>query len=196
MIVSSFSKDTEEPLDPKDRATWRAWLDKNHASSLGTWVVIHKKESRSPRLLLEDAVEEAICFGWIDSRLHPIDKERFKLWFSGRKPTSIWSQNNRNRVARLERQGLMAPAGQKAVKIAQANGAWTSLVPIDNLDIPDDLNEALNANPAARENFDGFTDSTKKMILRWIDTAKREDTRAKRISETVSHAAKDLPPHH
>ncbi len=195
MTVGSISNETAETLDPKDRASWRAWLSKNHVSSSGTWVMIQKKESRSPGLFLEDAVEEAICFGWIDSRLHAVDNDRFKLWFSRRKPTSIWSQNNRNRVARLERQGLMTPAGEKAVKIAKENGAWTSLVPIDDLEIPDDLNEALDGSRAARENFDAFSDSTKKMILYWIDNAKRESTRAKRISETVSHAARNLPPY-
>ncbi len=195
MKESAFSDAHAETLDPKDRASWREWLEKNHAASAGIWVVINKKESSTPRLGLEDAVEEAICFGWIDSRLHPIDKEKFKLWFSRRKPTSIWAQNNRNRVARLERQGLMAPAGLEAVRIAKDNGAWTSLIPIDNLDIPDDLENALKSNPVARENFDGFNDSTKKMILHWVESAKRQTTREKRVAETVSHAAKNLPPY-
>lgn len=196
MKDSAFPDTEKEALDPKDRAAWRAWLDKNHASSAGAWVVIHSKKSSSPRLLLEDAVEEAICFGWIDSRLHPLDDERFKLWFCRRKPTSIWSQNNRNRVAMLEEKGLMTPAGQATVKIAQDSGAWTSLVPIENLDIPPDFKESLGDNPVARENFDAFTDSTKKIILRWIDSAKRQETRNKRIEETVSQAAKNLPPFH
>lgn len=146
--------------------------------------------------MLEDAVEEAICFGWIDSRLHQLDDNRFKLWFSHRKPTSIWSQNNRIRVARLEATGLMTPAGRAAVKTAQKNGSWTSLIPIENMEVPPDLEESFANNPAARENFDGFTDSTKKMILRWIDSAKRHDTRDKRINETVKQAAKNLPPFH
>jgi uncharacterized protein YdeI (YjbR/CyaY-like superfamily) len=196
MTNSSFSDNDKEALDFESRAAWRGWLDTNHSSSTGAWVVVHKKDSASPRLLLEDAVEEAICFGWIDSRLHPLDDDRFKLWFSPRKPTSIWSQNNRNRVAALKSKGLMAPAGLAAVEIAQDNGAWTSLVPIDNLEIPPDLEEALDDKPAAREHFDAFTDSTKKMILHWIDTAKRQDTRNKRIRETVEQAARNLPPFH
>ena len=196
MRDNPFSDPKKEALDPRDRAAWRTWLDKNHASSPGIWVIVHKKESSSPRLPLEDAVEEAICFGWIDSRLHLLDDERFKLWFSRRKPTSIWSQNNRNRVAMLEAKGLMTPAGQTAVRIAQDNGAWTSLIPIENLEIPPDLELSLENNAEARENFAAFTDSTKKMILRWIDSAKRRDTRNKRIAETVSQAAKNLPPIH
>ncbi len=194
MKESAFSDAHTETLDLKDRGSWREWLKKNHATSAGIWVVINKKESSTPRLSLDDAVEEAICFGWIDSRLHPMDKERFTLWFSRRKPTSIWAQNNRNRVARLERQGLMAPAGLEAVRIARENGAWTSLIPIEDLEIPDDLTEALNGNPAARENFDAFNDSTKKMILHWVESAKRQSTREKRVADTVSHAAKNLPP--
>jgi uncharacterized protein YdeI (YjbR/CyaY-like superfamily) len=196
MKNSAFSDTENEAFDPQDRAAWRAWLEENHAASPGSWVVVSNKQSSASGLALEDAVEEAICFGWIDSRLHPLDGERFKLWFSRRKPTSIWSQNNRNRVAMLEDKGLMMPAGLEAVKIAQENGAWTSLVPIDNLEIPADLEEALAANAEAGLNFDAFADSRKKMILHWIDTAKRQETRAKRIKETVDRAAKNLPPFH
>lgn len=196
MISKNFTSDSSEALDPRHRAAWREWLDKNHADSPGVWVKIHKLGSATPGLKLEEALEEAICFGWIDSRLHPLDNDEFKLYFSKRKPTSIWSQNNRIRVERLEAKGLMMPAGMEAVAIAKENGAWTSLIPIDNLEIPPDLEVALEANPAAKNNFYGFTDSTKKMILRWIDTAKRHETRMKRIDETVRHAAKNQKPNH
>lgn len=194
MAAKLVSSDISDTLDPENRAAWRAWLEKNHADSPGLWVRIRKVGSTAPGLKLEEAVEEAICFGWIDSRLHPLDNDEFKLWFSRRKPASIWSQNNRIRVEHLITKGLMAPAGIAAVNIAKENGAWTSLVPIENLEIPSDLEEALASDPAAKENFDGFADSAKKMILRWIDTAKRHETRQKRINETVRNAAKNQKP--
>lgn len=194
MTTSQFSSDSSDALDFQDRADWRDWLEQNHAVSPGVWVRIHKVGSSTPGLKLDEALEEAICFGWIDSRLHHLDDNEFKLWFSKRKPTSIWAQNNRIRVERLEARGLMAPAGIAAVNIAKENGAWTSLVPIDNLEIPPDLEGALTAHPPAKENFDRFTDSTKRTILWWVDSAKRHETRQKRIDETVRRAVKNEKP--
>jgi len=183
-------------IDLRNRADWRAWLEINHSKSRGVWAVIHKKSSAAPRLTLEEAVEEAVCFGWIDSRLHTLDDDRFKLWFSPRKPNSIWSQSNKERVARLTAQGCMAPAGLAAVKAAKRNGSWNALEDIDNLVIPPDLQAALDTDRKALSNFATFTDSTKKMLLRWVDVAKRPETRRKRIDEIVHYAAQNRLPHH
>lgn len=194
-MITNFSTDEiSNALDFENRAAWREWLDKNHAGSDGVWVIVHKKASPLPRLILEDAVEEAICYGWIDSRLNRVDENRFALWFTRRRPTSIWSQNNRNRVAKLETAGLMMPPGLKTVEIAKENGSWLSLIPIDNLEPPGDLKEAFEKNPDALANFEAFTETSKKLILRWIDIAKRSDTRARRIKETVASATKNRSP--
>ncbi len=191
-----FVTGTTDIVDPRNRAAWRTWLKKYHTESRGVWTILHKKQSGTPRLTYEDAVDEALCFGWIDSRLNTLDDNRFKLWFSPRQPKSIWAKNNKERVARLIDQGLIAPAGLATIKAARLDGSWTALDAIDALTIPPDLQQALANNPVAVANFDAFSNSTKKMILRWIDVAKHPETRRKRIDETVRQAAKNLKPHH
>ena len=180
-----------EVVEAKDRAAWRRWLKRHHARDGGVWLVIHKKGSRSGSLAYEDAVLEALCFGWIDSTANRLDDERYKLWLAPRKPKGVWSAINKERVARLTEDGLMQPAGLAAIEVAKANGAWTALDRSDALVMPEDLAEALAAEPDAARHFEAFPPSTKKQVYFWIENAKRPATRAKRVTETVAQAAEN-----
>jgi uncharacterized protein YdeI (YjbR/CyaY-like superfamily) len=138
---------------------------------------------------LDEAVSEALCFGWIDSTVRRLGDGRSALRFTPRRPGGTWSRLNRQRVAALVAQELMTEAGQRVVDAARRDGSWTTLEPVDDLCVPDDLDRALRANPTARSNFHAFPPSIKKLALGWIATAKRPQTRATRIAETVRLAA-------
>lgn len=181
-------------LTPKDREAWRAWLERHHATESRVWVVYRKKKSNRRGITYDEAVEEALCFGWIDSKVRTIDDERFQQLFSRRKPGSTWARSNKERVARLVRQGRMTEAGMAAVERAKADGSWTVLEEVDALEMPPDLTEALAADETAAANFEAFSPSIKKGFLWWVRSAKREQTRAKRIAETVRLAAENRTP--
>jgi uncharacterized protein YdeI (YjbR/CyaY-like superfamily) len=181
--------DQAEAFNAVDRAEWRAWLERNHDRTPGVWLVIYKKGSDQPRITYEEAVEEALCFGWIDNKLNVIDEERFKLRFTPRRPKSLWSRSNKRRAQRLIGQGLMTPSGMERIEEAKQNGAWDLLEDVEDLFIPEDLESALLAHPPADLNFKAFSDSTKKQILWWIKSAKLPETRRKRIEETAKLAA-------
>jgi uncharacterized protein YdeI (YjbR/CyaY-like superfamily) len=170
-------------------AEWRAWLAVHHLSSNGIWLVTWKPRTGRPRIGYEEAVEEGLAFGWIDSKGASLDDERTMLWFTRRKASSPWSLTNKERVARLEASGRMSDAGRGAIRAAQANGMWTSLDDAQNLIVPDDLAAALAELPGARENWDGFTASARRSVLEWIVLAKRPQTRENRIAETARRAA-------
>jgi uncharacterized protein YdeI (YjbR/CyaY-like superfamily) len=177
------------------RAAWRRWLEKNHASAGSIWLVIEKKASGG-KVSYDDVIEEGLCFGWVDSRTRPLDERRYMLLFSPRKAKSGWSRTNKERVERLVRDGLMAAPGLAKVESAKGDGSWTSLDAIENLEVPPDLAAALARNAAAGKYFKSFRRSVQKVILLWIATAKRPETRAKRIDETVRLAAKGLSAAH
>jgi uncharacterized protein YdeI (YjbR/CyaY-like superfamily) len=176
-------------VHPETRPEWRRWLAENHASSDGVWLVSWKVATGRPVIPYEQVVEEALCVGWIDSRGNRLDDERHLLLVTPRKRGSGWSRSNKQRVERLTAEGLMRPAGLAAVAAAVADGSWTVLDAVEDLIEPDELAAALDAVPAARESWDEFSPSARKGILQWIATAKRPETRAKRISETVRLAA-------
>jgi uncharacterized protein YdeI (YjbR/CyaY-like superfamily) len=190
------SKIEPERYQPADRAAWRRWLEANHASMPGVSLVYFKQSSGKRSLTYSDAVEEALCFGWIDSRANTLDDERSTLVFSPRNPKSAWSKINKDRVGKLIEEGSMSEAGLKAIEVAKANGAWTALDAIEQLQLPDDLREALAANETAKDNFEAFPPSSKKIILGWIASAKRPETRAKRIEEAVTLAAQNIKANH
>ncbi len=179
-----------------DRQAWRAWLDEHHATARGVWLVYYKKGSGRPRVDYGDAVEEALCAGWIDSRPNALDAERSTQLFSPRKPRSPWSRLNKRRVESLIAAGLMRPAGLAVVEAARADGSWSAYDATEDLTVPDDLASALAADPAAHANFDLFPPSSKKNILWWISSAKRPETRAKRVAETVRLAAENKRANH
>jgi uncharacterized protein YdeI (YjbR/CyaY-like superfamily) len=181
-----------EIIAPEDRAAWRAWLSANHEQPLGVWLLIKKKGSSAPGVSYEDAAQEALCFGWIDGKANTHDDDHYKLWLTQRKPKSVWSAVNKQRVAALTARGLIEPAGQAVIDLAKANGSWDALNASDSLDVPDDLADALGANPPAQEHFDAFPPSTRKQILSWIGSAKRAETRAKRVAQTAELAARNI----
>ena len=176
----------------RTRAEWRRWLAKNHASPGSIWLVIPKKTSGG-KVSYDDVVEEGLCFGWVDSRTRPLDDECYMLLFSPRRAKSGWSRTNKERVARLTERGLMAAPGLAKIEAAKKDGSWSSLDAIENLELPPELAKAFAANAAARRQFDGFTRSARKVILLWIASAKRPETRARRVEETVRLAALGLP---
>ena len=185
-----------ERVEVKDQAAWRRWLQRNHTRTSGVWLVIAKKGRGVPGLMLEEAVEEALCFGWIDSKPNKLDDDRFLLWLAPRKPKSVWSAINKRRIDELVASGRMTDAGLAAIKVAKANGSWAALEHTDALVIPEDLGAALDAQPKAKAHFDGFPPSSKRIILEWIRTAKRDETRTKRVEETVRLAADNVRANH
>lgn len=178
----------------KDRKEWRKWLEKNHANSPGIWLIYYKKDANKPCVSYDDAVEEALSFGWIDSKVNKLDDERYMQVFTPRKPKSVWSKINKQRVQKLIDQGLMTPTGLEKIEAAKNDGSWSFLNDIDDLVIPEDLENALNANPNAKVNFNSFSDSIKKQILFWIKSAKRPENRMKRIEKVVMLASENKKP--
>ncbi|MDB4883803.1 MAG: hypothetical protein JWL95_2569 [Gemmatimonadetes bacterium] len=187
-----------EQLYVKNRGAWRRWLAKHHASAPGIWLVYDRKSSRVDRLAYVDAVEEALCFGWIDSLAKSLDDARYMQLFTPRRPRSTWSRVNKERVARLLNEGQMTPAGLAVIEIAKTNGSWSSLDSVESLSVPDDLAAALAANPTAARNFGAFSASARKGYLHWVSQAVRPATRAERIAAVVMHSAANrksrLPP--
>jgi uncharacterized protein YdeI (YjbR/CyaY-like superfamily) len=178
-----------ERVQIRSRAQWRRWLETHHASSPGVWAVTYKKGATGPSVPYEAIVEEALCFGWIDSVRKTEDTERSRLLVTPRKPKSRWSRVNKERVERLRAKRLMTRAGEAAIEVSKKNGNWDGLDAVERLEEPDDLRVALDRKPRARANWDSFPRSTKRAILEWISTAKKDETRAKRVAETVSEAA-------
>jgi uncharacterized protein YdeI (YjbR/CyaY-like superfamily) len=169
------------------RAAWHDWLANNHARREGIWLVFDKGPQRT--LSYDDIVEEALSFGWIDSKPGTIDSRRSKLWLAPRGPGSAWSKRNKQRVERLIAEGLMQPPGLAAVERARKDGSWNAIDAVETLEEPSDLRAALDTTPDARRNWDAFPRSTKRAILEWIALAKKPDTRSARIRTTADEAA-------
>jgi uncharacterized protein YdeI (YjbR/CyaY-like superfamily) len=177
-------------LQPRSRQAWRAWLEKNHASSSGIWLVYAKKHTGIASLTYADAVEEALCFGWIDSLIHPIDDSLYKQVFTPRKPKSAWSPLNKKRVERLIAADQMTAAGMKMIELGKTTGTWDTHSQSDALMMPPELKKALNGNATAKKNWPTYTASQQKAFLRMVDGAKTAETRARRVArvlEIVGH---------
>jgi len=185
------SVDQYERFTPKSRAEWRQWLQDNGTSAPGVWLIYYKKHTGQPTVTYDEAVEEALCYGWIDSVAYSIDGDSHRQLFTPRKAGSGWSRTNKVRIEALLEHGLMAEPGLQKIEAAKQDGSWTLLDAIEDLLIPDDLREALTALPPALENFEVFNKSSKKIILLWIASTKRPETRAKRIAETAALAAQN-----
>jgi len=179
---------------PTNTTEWRQWLVENHLSKESVWVVFYNKSSSKPSLTWSEAVDQALCFGWIDSKKIKIDAETSHQFFSKRKPKSTWSKINKNKVEQLSAQGLMHEAGLKCIEIAKQNGSWTILDQVEALIIPDDLAQALADKANAKDFFLSLSKSSKKLILSWLVFAKTTQTRQKRIAEIVACAAQCLKP--
>ena len=179
----------DERFQPADRAAWRAWLAANHATATGVWAVTYRRTSGKRVVSYDDLVEEALCFGWIDSRPGKLDEERTMLRFTPRKRGSVWSRSNKERVERLIADGSMTPAGLRAIDAARADGSWDALKDVDALVVPSDLAAALAGNASASRGLDAMSASMRKPILFWVTSAKRPATRARRIGEILRYAA-------
>ena len=165
---------------------WRGWLAANGSEVRSVWLVVHRGPDG---LNLPIAVEHALCFGWIDSKTVRRDERTTYQCFTPRNPRSTWSKVNRERVERLTAAGLMMPPGQALVDHAKQTGTWDLLADAQNLIVPPDLQGALDQNPQAHQHFRAFPPSTRRTILEWITLAKRPETRATRIHQTVTEAA-------
>ncbi len=189
-------KDGIKTFYAKSQKEWRKWLEKNHESEKSVWLIIYKKESGTPSVYYTHAVDEAICFGWIDSKPNKRDDESYYQFFAKRNPKSNWSKVNKQKVTKLLEKGLIAPAGFEAIEIAKQNGTWTALDEVEEMTIPEDLQIALDKNKTAFSYFDKFPRSSKRNILEWIMNAKRPETRQARINKTVALATENIKANH
>jgi uncharacterized protein YdeI (YjbR/CyaY-like superfamily) len=180
----------------KDRKAWRKWLLQNHNSSPGVWLIYYKKDSGKSRVPYDDAVEEALCFGWIDSTLRPGDEHYYMQLFMPRKEKSGWSKLNKERIIKLTANGLMTSAGLKAIDIAKENGSWNKLDKIESHELPPEMEKAFKNSKAARKYFDTLGPSTRKYMIYWITNAKLPETRAKRLAELIPALAEGKKPAH
>lgn len=188
-----MSERAERPLlEVPDRAALHEWLARNHETSPGVHLAVSRKRGTTTELTYEDAVLEGLSFGWIDSTTHKLDEQRMSILFTRRKPTSTWSRSNKERVERLTREGRMMPAGMAAVEVAKRNGSWTLLDEIDSLAVPPELSEAL-ATAGATAAWEAASASQRKMALYWIASAKRPDTRKRRLEAVVEAARTGRP---
>lgn len=199
--MTSLPKDS---IYPRSRTGWREWLAHNYTQTTGIWLISDKKNSKRwqlqrerERLTYDVAVEEALCYGWIDSKPRKLDSTRTMLWFTPRKAGTGWSALNKSRIERLMETGKMAEPGRAKIDVAKADGSWEMLDAVERLEVPPDLESEFgrysdgDGDDSARRNWEGFPRSVKRGILEWILQAKKPETRAKRIAETVRRAGQN-----
>jgi uncharacterized protein YdeI (YjbR/CyaY-like superfamily) len=179
---------------PKNNEAWRKWLEKNHTKEAAVWFIFYKKISNQPTVKYSDAVDIALCYGWIDSKQMPIDGEKYMQFFCKRKPKSVWSRVNKAKVEKLISEGKMTKAGFESIEIAKQNGSWTILDDAENLVIPKDLEKAFSKYKNAKTNFLKLSRTDKRNILQWLTLAKRPETIEKRVAEIASLAQQGLKP--
>jgi len=179
------------PKSPKD---WRKWLEKHHLSKQSVWLIYYKSSTKVASLSWSEAVDEALCFGWIDSTKKTIDKDRYMQYFSKRKSNSSWSMINKEKVAKLIQNKQMAKAGFESIATAKQNGTWTKMDEVEALVIPKDLKEELANYKGSTDYFDSLSKSAKKILLHWVVSAKRTETRQRRILEIAESASSNLMP--
>lgn len=178
-------------VEPRSRAEWRRWLADHHASASGVWLVSFTKARE--RLTYDQQVEEALCFGWVDSTTRPVDGDRRAIYFAPRRRGSTWARSNKERVQRLIADHRMAPAGMAAVDRAKADGSWTVLDAVESLTVPDDLAAAMAEHPDLGRRYQELSDSGRKQLLGWVAVARRPQTRARRIAELVRRGEAGIP---
>lgn len=165
---------------------WRKWLHEKHDTSDGIYLIFYSVEHEMPSMRWEEAVRVALCYGWIDSTVKSLGNGKRRQYFCPRKPKSVWSKVNKIHLEELEAQGLIHESGYKSIKVAKENGSWTALDDVENGVVPDDLKKAFKLNQKAFNNYQGFTRGQRKSYLYWLNQAKREETRQKRIKEIIS----------
>ncbi|WP_319480921.1 YdeI/OmpD-associated family protein [uncultured Draconibacterium sp.] len=183
-----------ETVCPESRTDWRSWLEKNHQLKQSVWLIYFKSSTKVASVSWSEAVDEALCFGWIDSTKKTIDNERYMQYFSKRKPNSIWSKINKDKVDYLISKNLMQEAGYKSIEIAKKNGSWFILDEVEALIIPADLKKELDKRVGALEYYESLSKSVKKILLGWVVLAKRAETRKKRIIEIAENASRKQQP--
>ncbi len=181
-----------EAYHANDQQAWRQWLADHHKEKKAIWLIIYHKESATPSVYYNEAVDEALCFGWIDSVPKKRDAESYYVYFSQRNPKSNWSRVNKEKIARLLKAKKIAPSGLAMIALAKESGTWDALNDVENLIVPDDLQAAFDQQPEAFINWQNFSPSSRRGILEWIFNAKKPETRQKRILETVRLAQENL----
>ena len=189
-----IQKEDTEIFYPMDLTAWRAWLEKNHQSKSSVWLVLYNKSSGKPSISWSEAVDVALCFGWIDSKKIKIDPERSHQFFSKRKAKSTWSKINKDKVERLIASGLMTQAGLECIEKAKQNGSWRILDEVEALKIPADLEAAFMIHTGAKSFFEGLSKSARKAMLQWLVLAKRPETRQERVHQIAALASKGMKP--
>ncbi len=184
--------DEAERLHLSTAAEWHDWLLEHHGRREGVWLVSYKPRTGKPAIAYEEAVCEALCFGWIDSTYRSLDDERGMLWWSPRRKGSLWARTNKARVERLEAEGRMTEAGRAAITAAKADGSWSTLEPVEALIVPHDLAAAFSERAETWTQWERFAPTAKRAYLLWVVTAKRESTRAVRVAETAERVAAGL----
>ncbi|PWJ57600.1 uncharacterized protein YdeI (YjbR/CyaY-like superfamily) [Dyadobacter jejuensis] len=179
---------------PFNAGEWRAWLQENHSKEKSVWLVFYKNKSKIKGVSWSEAVDEALCYGWIDSLVKPIDEEKFMRFFCRRKPKSIWSAINKDKVKQLIETKRMTPAGMECVDRAMEDGSWSLLDSAEALTIPQDLEQELDKWPIAKDFFLSLSRSNQKGLLQWLLMAKRAETRQKRIDEIVASTRQSIKP--
>lgn len=192
--MQAMQKKDIEIFCPTSQQAWRQWLKQNHSSKQSVWLVLYKKESNRPTIAWSEAVDEALCFGWIDSKRKPVDKEKFIQFFSRRKSKGTWSKVNKEKVGQLIAEGLMTRAGLMSIETAKQNGSWTILDDVEELKIPKDLAVEFKSKSGSKDFFLSLSKSVRKSILQWLVLAKRPETRKKRIDEIAELAVQKLKP--
>lgn len=183
-----------EVFYPTNLTAWRKWLAKNHLSKQSVWLVFYSKSSRKKSITWSEAVDIALCFGWIDSKKIKIDHETSHQFFSKRKSHSTWSKINKEKVQQLIESGQMTPAGYESIETAKQNGSWTILDEVEELVIPKDLDKAFKKYKGSKDYFLSLSKSVRKIMLSWIVLAKRTETRQKRIDEIAKSAGQKQKP--
>ncbi len=176
----------------KNDAEWREWLHENHSTYTGVYLIFYKVDHHKDSMRWEEAVRVALCYGWIDSTVKSLGDGKRKQYFCPRKPKSTWSKVNKEHIKELRANGLMHKSGLEAIKMAKENGSWTELDHVENGVVPEDLQKAFENCKTAFDNFRAFTPSQRKSYLYWLNQAKRDETREKRIREIVELSAKNI----
>ncbi|MBI1316554.1 hypothetical protein GC167_06810 [bacterium] len=170
---------------------WRQWLALNHASARGCWLVMFKKESGHPSVYYPEAVDEALCWGWIDSGINKRDEVSFYQYFAPRHPKSLWSRVNKEKIERMQAEGRLQPSGLRTIALAKETGTWNALDDVENLVVPSELSEAFARWPGSEAHWQAFPRSVKRGQLEWIAAAVQPQTRSKRVEAVASKAAEN-----
>lgn len=185
-----------ESFYPETRQQWRQWLEQNHHKKEAVWLICYKKTTGKPSVSWSDAVDEALCFGWIDSTRRSAGNDSFIQFFTRRKASSTWSKINKEKIERLINEGLMTEAGLSVIELAKKNGSWGILDQVEELVIFEDLEIAFQQVEGSKEFFLGLSKSVRKSILQWVVTAKRAETRQKRVAEIAERSGQKMKPKH